>query len=86
MIRISVQYNAAKGVGERCELKAALMSSTNMSESEIQTLFEQLDAYPSDRPQILREINGVLNKRGICVVYKGGKVWQKETLTLEEGI
>lgn len=80
-----VKYNAALGAGERGEIKAALLASTTMSESEIQTVFEQLDAYPDDRAMILKEINKVLNKRSINVVYVSGVKWQKETTELDGG-
>lgn len=83
--RPMITYNASLGAGERGEIKAALLASTSMSADEIQTVFEQLDAYPSDRAAILRDINKVLNSRSITVVYIEGPKWQDETADLVGG-
>jgi hypothetical protein len=77
-----IKYNAAHGAGQRGEVKTALLASTTMSKAEISKIFKQLDAYPDDRKLILREINDVINKIGIRVVYVEGKSWQKETKSL----
>lgn len=82
----NITYNAALGPGERTEIKYALKHATTMSERDIETVFQQLDAYPDDRAMILGEINQVLNPRGIVVVYNvPAPRWQPETKELQGG-
>lgn len=75
--KIVMTLNIHKTAGYRREIRAALLGATTLTDSNISTIFEQIDSYPQDVPIILGEINGVLNDRGINVVCKDIGHWNK---------